>query len=60
MFSKRAIVRVGCGLERANRSSSNAKTWLGLTVGENNGSVGHKIGKGNHRALWIYFKVTKS
>ena len=60
MFPERAIVRVGCGLGRANRSSSKAKTWLGLTVGENNGSVGRKIGKGNHRALSTYFKVTKS
>ena len=60
MFSERAIVRVGCGLGRANRLSSKAKIWLGLTVGENNGSVGHKIGKGNHRAPWIYFKAAKS
>lgn len=41
----RAVLGVECGLQRADRSSLKANTWLGLDRGENNAEVVMKWGR---------------
>ena len=50
----------GVWLRKSQQVKFKSKDLARPTVGENNGSVGRKTGKGNHRALSTYFKVTKS
>lgn len=47
----RAILSVGHGLQRGNRSSSKANTWPAWPVEENNEKNGHETGKVNNGAL---------